>query len=72
MRLAALAVLALALLSPGCKVCGFGACAKDQGRAVAAVEPQLDGTILVTTCKLVTEGSGAKLSDCQRQPLPRP
>ncbi len=69
---AMIGVALLALSSAGCKVCGFGACAKDQGTAVAAVVPQLDGTILVTTCKLVTEGTGAKLRDCAPTPLPAP
>ncbi len=72
MKVVAVIALALVALTSGCKVCGFGACAKDQGHAVAAVEPQLDGSIVVTTCKLVTEGTGAKLGNCTKQPLPRP
>ncbi len=72
MRLVVIAAVAALVLFSGCKICGLGACAKDQGRAVAAVVPQPDGTIVVTTCSLVTKGSGATLGNCNQHTLPRP
>lgn len=72
MRLLAIIGLVGLTLFSGCKVCGLGACAKDQGRAVTAMVPQPDGTILVTTCSLITEGAGASVSKCNQHSLPRP
>jgi hypothetical protein len=65
-------VLAIvALGTSGCRVCA-NACKKEQGPAVAGIAPQADGTLIVTTCSLVTEGTGATLGNCREQKLPRP
>jgi hypothetical protein len=65
---AALSALALG----GCTFCGFGACAKEQGRAVTAIVPRPDGSIVVTTCTLTTKGTSATVTGCRDHVIPPP
>jgi hypothetical protein len=65
------AILVALALFGGCKVCGVGACAKEQGHVVVAMVPQPDGSIIVTTCTLTTKGTSAMVAGCTQHTLPR-
>lgn len=71
MRILVLCLCIASLGLSGCSVC-VGACKKNQGRAVAGLVPNADGTIQVQTCTLTTEGKGSTVDACQAKLIPSP
>jgi hypothetical protein len=72
MRWMALVLCASSLGLAGCRVCGVGACKKEQGNVITAVVPNMDGTIKITTCKLTTKGSEGTVDACRDHVVPAP